>query len=676
MTREEARKRIEELRKEINYHNYRYYVLDSPVISDAEYDRLFRELEELEKQFPDLITPDSPTQRVGAPRPEGIGFESVRHRVPMLSMEDAFDESEFLEWDRRVREGLGVDKPEYTGEPKFDGLSMNLTYENGVFVRAATRGDGTVGDDVTANVKTIRTIPLRLLENQRPAPRLVEVRGEVIMAIEDFKRLNQERLRNGEEPFANPRNAAAGSVRQLDPAVTASRKLNFFGWGIGGIEGASFETQWEILQALRDWGFQVYPDVRLCHGASEAIDYYRSLLERRDDLPFEIDGVVFKVNSLAAQERLGRTTRYPRWLIAYKFPARQETTRLLDVKFQVGRTGIVTPVAVLEPVQVGGVTVSRATLHTEDLIRQKDIRIGDYVLIERAGDVIPEVVKPIVERRTGEEREIVMPKTCPACGAELEREGAYYICPNMNCPAQLKGRILHLVSKRAFDIEGLGDELVDQLMREGLLKSPADIFYLKKEQLVGLERWGEKSAQNLMDQIENSKKIDFDRFIYALGIHGVGEYAARLLAQNFSSLEELERATEEQLTQIHGIGPKVAHSIVKFFQNEQNRRTIERLLDAGVQIVYPRKEETKEEAFLEGKTFVFTGALDRFSREEAQELVEKYGGRATSSVSRKTDFVVVGKDPGSKYDKARQLGVRILNEDEFVRLLETRKLPE
>ena len=676
MTREEAQKRIEELRKEIHYHNYRYYVLDSPVISDAEYDRLFRELEELEKQFPDLITPDSPTQRVGAPRPEGIGFESVRHRVPMLSMEDAFDEAEFLDWDRRVREGLDVEAPEYTGEPKFDGLSMNLTYENGVFIRAATRGDGMVGDDVTANVKTIRTIPLRLLEAQRPVPRLVEVRGEVIMAIEDFKKLNQERIRNGEEPFANPRNAAAGSVRQLDPAVTASRKLNFFGWGIGGIEGMNFETQWEILQALKDWGFQVYKEIRLCRGARDAIEYYRRLLERRDNLPFEIDGVVFKVNSLAAQERLGRTTRYPRWLIAYKFPARQETTRLLEVKFQVGRTGIVTPVAVLEPVQVGGVTVSRATLHTEDLIRQKDIRIGDYVLIERAGDVIPEVVKPVPERRTGRERKIVMPKTCPSCGAELEKEGAYYICPNMSCPAQLKGRILHLVSKRAFNIEGLGDELVDQLMKEGLLKNPADIFYLQKEQLVGLERWGDKSAQNLMDQIEKNKRIEFDRFIYALGIHGVGEYAARLLAENFSSLEALERATEDQLTQIHGIGPKVAHSIVKFFQNEQNQQTIQRMLDAGVQIVYPRREEKAGEDFLAGKTFVFTGALDRFSREEAQELVEKYGGRAASSVSRKTDFVVVGKDPGSKFARAQQLGVRILNEEEFVRMLETRKLPE
>ena len=675
MDKEQARKRIEELRKEINYHNYRYYVLNSPVISDAEYDRLFRELEELEKQFPDLITPDSPTQRVGAPRPEGVGFESVRHLVPMLSMEDAFNEQEFLDWDRRVREGLGIDTPEYTGEPKFDGLSMNLTYENGVFVRAATRGDGMVGDDVTNNVKTIRTVPLRLLDINRPVPRLVEVRGEVIMPIEDFKKLNAERIRNGEEPFANPRNAAAGSVRQLDPAVTASRKLDFFGWGIGGIEGMTFKTQWEILQALRDWGFQVYQNIRLCRGAKEAIEYYQELLAQRDELPFEMDGVVFKVNSLEAQERLGRTTRYPRWLIAYKFPPRQETTRLLDVKFQVGRTGIVTPVAILEPVQIGGVTVSRATLHTEELIRQKDIRIGDYVLIERAGDVIPEVVKPIVERRTGKEREIVMPTHCPVCGAKLEREGAYYVCPNMNCPAQLKGRILHLVSKRAFDIEGLGEELVEQLMREGLLKSPADIFYLKKEQLVGLERWGEKSAQNLMDQIERAKKIDFERFIYALGIHGVGEYVARLLAEHFSSLEELEQATEEELMQIHGIGPKVAHSIVEFFRNEQNRATIKKILDAGVQIIYPKKQEETEEKFLAGKTFVFTGALDHFTRDEAQELVEKYGGRAASSVSRKTDYVVVGKDPGSKYDKARQLGVRILTEEEFIRMLETKKLP-
>jgi DNA ligase (NAD+) len=676
MTREEAQKRIEELRKEINYHNYRYYVLSDPVISDAEYDRLFRELVELEKRFPDLVTPDSPTQRVGAPRPEGVGFESVRHLVPMLSMEDAFDEGEFMDWDRRVREGLGTDDVEYTGEPKFDGLSMSLTYENGVLVRGATRGDGTTGDDVTQNIKTIKTVPLRLLDINRPVPRLVEVRGEVIMSIADFRKLNEERIRNGEPPFANPRNAASGSVRQLDPAVTASRNLRFFGWGIGGIEGATFETQWEILQALRDWGFQVYDRIRLCRGAREAINYYQELLSIRDSLPFEIDGVVFKVNSLEGQRRLGTTTRAPRWLIAYKFPARQETTRLLEVKFQVGRTGVVTPVAILEPVQVGGVTVSRATLHTEDLIRQKDIRIGDVVLVQRAGDVIPEVVKPIPERRTGNEKEIVMPERCPSCGSSLEREGAYYICPNMSCPDQLKGRILHLVSKRAFNIEGLGEELVDQLMREGLLKSPADVFYLRKEQLVHLERWGEKSAQNLMDQIEKSKTISFDRFIYALGIHGVGEYAARLLAEHYTSLEELERASEEELMAIHGIGPKVAHAIVEFFRNEQNRRTIERILDAGVRIQYPSKEEAAEENFLAGKTFVFTGALERYSRDEAQQLVMRFGGRAASSVSSRTDFVVVGKDPGSKFDKAKKLGIRILNEEEFVRMIESRKLPD
>ncbi len=675
MDKEQARARIEELRKEINYHNYRYYVLADPVISDAEYDRLFRELEELERQFPDLITPDSPTQRVGAPRPEGVGFEPVRHLVPMLSMEDAFNEAEFLDWDRRVREGLGQDEVEYTGEPKFDGLSMSLTYENGVLVRGATRGDGQVGDDVTANIKTIKTIPLRLLDINRPVPRLIEIRGEVIMAIEDFKKLNEERIRNGEEPFANPRNAAAGSVRQLDPAVTASRKLSFFGWGIGGVEGASFSTQWEILQALKDWGFPVYPNIRLCKGVRDAIAYYQELLEARDRLPFEIDGVVFKVNSLEAQTRLGFTTRYPRWQIAYKFPARQETTRLLDVVFQVGRTGVVTPVAILKPVQVGGVTVSRATLHTMDLIRQKDIRIGDYVLIERAGDVIPEVVKPIPGRRTGEEKVIEMPENCPSCGSRLEREGAYYICPNMSCPDQLKGRILHLVSKRAFDIEGLGEELVDQLMNEGLLKNPADIFYLRKEQLVGLERWGDKSAQNLMDQIEKAKKIEFDRFIYALGIHGVGEYAARLLAENFSSLEELERAMEAELMEIPGIGPKVAHSIVEFFANEKNRDTIQRILDAGVQIIYPKKEEEEEEKFLAGKTFVFTGALDHYTREEAQEMVMRYGARVTNSVSAKTDYLVVGKDPGSKLDRARQYGVRTLSEEEFEEMLRTKKLP-
>ena len=675
MNREQAIKRIEQLRQELNYHNYRYYVLDNPVISDAEYDRLFRELEELEKQFPDLVTPDSPTQRVGAPRPEGLGFESVTHLVPMLSMEDAFNEAEFRDFDRRVQEGLGVKSVEYTGEPKFDGLSSSLTYENGIFIRGATRGDGVTGEDITNNLKTIRTIPLRLLRNDHPIPTRIEIRGEVIMTKADFRRLNEERLRNGEQPFANPRNAASGSVRQLDPAVTASRKLIFFAWGVGGVEGVHFETQWEILQTLREWGFKVYSNIRLCHGLKEAFSYYQELLSLRDELPFEIDGVVFKVNSIAYQQRLGTKTRSPRWMVAYKFPARQATTKLLDVRFQVGRTGIVTPVAILQPVQISGVTVSRATLHTEELFLEKDIHIGDTVLVERAGDVIPEVVKPIPEKRTGNEKPVQMPTHCPACGTELEKEGAYYFCPNITCPEQIKGRVLHLVSKRAFDIDGMGEKIVDQLMQEGLIRSPADVFYLKKNDLMRLERWGEKSAQNLMDQIEKAKKVSFERFLFALGIRHVGEFVAHLLTQHFSNLEELQHATEDELMQIQGIGPEVARSVVDFFRIPQNRETIRKILAAGVEIQYPEAEKEQQDLFLQGKTFVFTGGLSRYSRDEAKELVMKFGGKASSNVSKNTDFVIVGVDPGSKLDKARQLGIRTLTEEEFVQMIERRKLP-
>ena len=672
MTHEDAQKRIEELRKEINYHNYRYYILADPIVSDAEYDRLFQELKQLEAQFPDLITPDSPTQRVGAPRPEGVGFESVRHLVPMLSMDDVFSKEEFLDFDRRVREGLVQETVEYTGEPKFDGLSANLTYENGRLVRGATRGNGQIGDDVTNNLKTIRTIPLQLIAEEIPVPPLIEIRGEVIMSKPEFHRLNEERLKNGESPFANPRNAAAGSLRQLDPKITARRNLKLFAWGVGGHEGISFETQWQILQTLKKWGFLLYPDICLCKNIRESLLYYQRLQEKRDNLEFEIDGVVFKVNNLAQQAALGMTTRSPRWMVAFKFPARQETTRILDIGFQVGRTGIVTPVAKLQPVQISGVTVSRATLHTFDLLKEKDIRVGDWVLVERAGDVIPEVVKPIPERRTGEEKMVKSPTHCPVCGAPLEKEGAYYFCPNMNCPAQVKGRILHLVSKRAFDINGMGDKIVDQLMEVGLLKSVADVFYLKKEDLLGLERWAEKSAQNLMDEIEKSKRISFDRFLYALGIRHVGEFVSRLLAEKFSSLEALKKATEEELVEIQGIGPEVARSIVDFFSVEQNLKTIDRMFQAGVTPVYPERKEEKPQP-LAGKTFVFTGALQNYSRDEAKNLVESLGGKASNSVSRKTDYVVVGEDPGSKFDKARQLGVTILNEEEFEKLVSSNK---
>ena len=519
--------RIINLREQINYHNWLYYIKSEPIVTDGEYDRLFRELENLEKDSPLSIPPDSPTQRVGTPREEGVGFESVSHIIPMLSMEDAFDESEFLDFDRRVREGLDINEVEYTGEPKFDGISMSVTYENGLLIRGATRGDGAAGDNVTNNIKTIKTIPMRLLERIRPAPPLIEIRGEIIIAISDFHKSNEERLEREEAPFANPRNAASGAVRQLDPAVTASRNLTFCAWGIGGIEGVGFTSHWEILTALRDWGFLVNDNLKLCVGVVKAVEYYKTILDSRDRLDFEIDGVVFKVNSLEAQAVLGTKTRQPRWLVAYKFPARQEVTKLLNVRFQVGRTGVVTPVAELAPVPIAGVTVANATLHNEDMIFQKGIKIGDWVLVERAGDVIPKVIEPILERRGDDVKEIRMPTKCPSCETSLIKEGAYYYCPNLNCPAQLKGHLLHMVSKRGFNIDGLGEEMVDQLIGEKLLKTPADLFYLNKEQLIDLDRWGEKSAQNLLGQLDKNKNIEFERFIYSLGIRGVGEFVAR-----------------------------------------------------------------------------------------------------------------------------------------------------
>lgn len=673
MDKKTASDRIAQLRGQLHNHNHRYYILSDPVVSDAEYDRLMRELGQLENHYPDLITPDSPTQRVGTPREEGTGFESAHHIVPMLSMEDAFNEAEFMDFDRRVREGLGVETVEYTGEPKFDGISMSLSYENGVLVRGVTRGDGTTGDNVTDNIRTINTVPLKLLTDKRRVPSLVEIRGEVIIATADFRELNEERAKNDEPLFANPRNMTSGAVRQLDPAQTAKRKLNYFGWGFGGFEGAEYTHQWDVLNALRDWGFQVFENLRLCHGVIDAVDYYQSILSLREELPFEIDGVVFKVNSLEGQARLGTKTRHPRWLVAYKFPARQETTRLLDVKFQVGRTGTITPVAVLEPVKIGGVTVSSATLHTEDIIQQIDLKIGDKVLVERAGDVIPKVVKPITDERTGDEKEIVMPDRCPSCSTELETEGAYKYCPNFSCPAQLKGHLWHLASKRAFNIDGFGEENIDQLMEENLIISPADLFYLKKEQLIGLERWGEKSAQNLIDQIEKNKKIDFERLLYALGIHGVGEYVTKILSQNFTSLDDLIDADENQLMEISGVGPKVAHSILEFFKRTENQENLKRMFDSGVEINYPSTQDS-EDQFLAGKTFVFTGGLDHISRDQAKDIVIGFGGKAAGSVSANTDFVVAGKDAGSKLQKAKDLEIQILTEDEFHKLVENRKL--
>ncbi len=664
---ESVRRRVEELRKEINYHNYRYYVLDSPVIPDVEYDKLMEELKRLEAQYPELVTPDSPTQRVGAPPAKE--FRQVRHEIPMLSLDNVFDEAGFREWDRRVREGLGKDAVEYAGEPKFDGLAVSLFYQDGVLTQAATRGDGYVGEDVTNNVRTIQSVPLRLIGEGWP--RVLEVRGEVYMPKSGFERLNRELEKRGEKTFANPRNAAAGSLRQLDPNVTAQRPLDFSAYGFGKVDGGELPRRHsEIMDRFMEWGIKVAKERTRVTGVEPAVAYYKAMLDKRESLDFDMDGCVFKVDRLDEQEKLGYTTRAPRWAIAYKFPAEEAVTRVLDVVWQVGRTGALTPVAKLEPVHVGGVTVSSATLHNIDEIRRKDIRIGDWVWVRRAGEVIPEVVRVIRERRPPDAKIVELPKRCPVCGSEVikpEGEAIARCTGGLFCPAQLKGRILYFASRRAMDIDGLGEKLVDQLVDKGLVKDVADIYYLTKEQLLGLERMGEKSAQNLLEAIERSKHTTLARFLYALGIREVGEATAATLARHFGSLERIMNASEEELMEVPDVGPVVAQQIRAFFRQQHNREVIDKLKKAGVYWEEGAPEVGSKP--LEGKTFVLTGALDSMTRDEAKERLEALGARVSSSVSRKTDFVVVGHDPGSKYDKARALGVPTLDEAAFLELL-------
>lgn len=663
MRQAEVQQRIQHLRDEINYHNYRYYVLDDPEISDAEYDRLLRELQSLEQQYPELITPDSPTQRVGA-APQAA-FESVAHSVPMLSLDNAFDAAEVKEFDARLRRLLAPGEPvEYVVEPKFDGLAVELIYEAGRFVQGSTRGDGYVGENITQNLKTIKSVPLKLIERSLPAPQRLELRGEVVIPIKAFEELNRQRAANGEMLFANPRNAAAGSLRQLDPRITASRPLDIFCHSVGQVVGYNFQTHWQFLETITRWGLKAAPQRRLCRSLTEIFQFYDELGQQRDQLPFEIDGMVIKVNSLAQREAIGMKTRSPRWAIAYKFPARQEITQILDIKAQVGRTGTLTPVAIMKPVRVGGVEVSRATLHNQDEIDKKDVRIGDWVVVQRAGDVIPEVVKVVTSRRTGAEKPYRLPSTCPVCGGHVVRlpGEAAHRCQNLSCPAQLKQQIGHFASRTAMDIEGLGDKLIDQLVDKGLVADVADLYALSKEQWIQLERMGEKSAQNILEALEKSKRIPLPRFIYSLGIRFVGEHAAELLAKHFRTIDNLKNASYEELLTIYEIGPQSAQSIVQFFSEPKNLATIERLLQAGVTI-QPVEEPVGDR--LAGKVFVFTGELESFSRSEAEKLVASLGGRATSSVSKKTDFVVVGKAPGSKADRARELGVQILTEAEF-----------
>jgi len=666
ISKEEAKKRIEELRKLIRHHDYLYYVLNKPEISDAEYDKLMRELQQLEEMYPEFITPDSPTQRVGAPPAEE--FKTVAHLKPMLSLDNAFNEEEMRRFDERIKRELGKEDVAYVAEPKLDGLSVELVYENGVFVRGSTRGDGYNGEDVTENLKTIRAVPLRLREGKYGIPRLLAVRGEVIMHIHDFEELNKKLIERGEEPLANPRNAAAGSLRRLDPKETAERPLDIFFYEIMVVEGLKVNTQWEALEHLREWGLKTNPLVKRCKNIDEVIEYYNEMKEKREQLSYEIDGIVVKVDSLEDQEKLGIKARSPRWAIAYKFPPREKITQVMDIIVQVGRTGTLTPVALLKPVDVSGVTVSRATLHNFDYIREKDVRIGDWVKVIRAGDVIPEVVEVIKEKRTGKEKIFQMPDKCPVCGSHVVREGAYYRCTGgLSCPAQLKRSIAHYASKGAMDIEGLGPKIVDLLVDKGLVKRISDLYKLTIPDLLRLPGFALKSAKNLIESIEKSKERSLDRFIYALGIPNVGEHMAKVLAERFKTLDNLMNAREIELLAVPEVGPETARSIVDFFREPKNREEIQRLKELGVKATFEKME--KKEGILKGKVFVFTGALKSFTREEAKRIVEELGGRAVSSVSRNVDYVVVGENPGSKYERAKQLGLKIINEEEFKKLI-------
>jgi DNA ligase (NAD+) len=667
MDKAAAIKRIKELRDSINYHNKRYYQLDDPEISDSEYDHLMQELIELEGRFPEIDVSESPSQRVGAAPLEK--FATVTHLTPMLSLANAFSEQDILDFGERIKRFLGTDeKITFVVEPKLDGTAVNLIYENGAFTVGATRGDGEKGEDVIQNLKTIDSIPLRIKKGKEsPVPERIEIRGEVYIEIEPFNKLNKRRLKKGEQPFANPRNAAAGSLRQLDSRITARRPLEIFCYGIGLVVGRKFERHWGVLQTLSRWGFRVNTHVKQAKDIHECIAYYHHIDKIRAELPYEIDGVVIKVDDVEIQERLGAVSRSPRWAIACKFAATQETTIIEDIRVHVGRTGVLTPVAIMKPIRVGGVTVSRATLHNMDEIEKKDIRIGDTVIIQRAGDVIPEVVKVIESKRTGKEKKFVMPATCPECGSHVVRlEGeAAHRCIGLVCPAQIKEHITHFASRGGMDIEGLGDKMVAQLVDTKLIRDPADIYFVKKDNLLTLERMAERSANNLLAAVERSKTPPLEKFIYALGIRHVGEHMARVLAGSFKTLDNLITATEDDLLAVRDIGPEVASSITGFFSEQSNRKVVEKFRKAGVR---PIEKSRSRDARLAGMSFVFTGTLSRLTRNEAKEIAESLGASTTESVTKTTDYVVAGESPGSKIEKARASGIKIIDEKEFLKL--------
>jgi DNA ligase (NAD+) len=665
--KDKGKRRIAELREIINHHNYRYYVLDSPEISDAEYDELMRELRQLEAEHPELVSPDSPTQRIGAPPVEAFGV--VEHPQPLLSLANAFSYEELAAWHKRVSNLLGGRQFDLVCEPKIDGLAVALTYVDGLLTTGATRGDGYRGEDITRNLKTIRSIPLSV---PKEAPPRFEVRGEVYLPRAGFKKLNEERAKEELPLFANPRNAAAGSVRQLDSSITARRPLDIFIYGLGWAEGKAVpDNHWEIMQYLKSLGFKINPNIALVRSLDQVEKYHERWGQSREKAPYEADGMVAKVNSIALQEELGTVAHEPRWAIAYKFPAVQGTTKLLDIGINVGRTGSLNPYAILEPVRVGGVTISSAALHNEEDIHRKDIRIGDWVVVQRAGEVIPEIVEPIISRRTGKEKIFRMPGRCPVCGSEvIKPEGeAMHRCTNAACPSQALEKIKHFVSRGAMDVDGVGEKLCQALFEAGLIKDAADLYFLTRQQLLGLERMADKSASKVLKSIEASKDRPLARVIFALGILHVGDQYAELLAEHFASIDDLAEASPEELSTIPSIGPKIAEGILTFFRQEGNRRIIEKLRKAGVRLEREKVKAGREELPLAGLEFVLTGKLESFSRPEAEARIKALGGKVGSDVTRKTSYVVVGADPGSKLAKAEKLGTETLSEAEFLEML-------